>query len=89
MLTQYSITIYVSPWLCDVFSGYKGQNLDMKSKENDQGFQPMICVFDILLLNGEVLSNKTLKERKKLLSQVFTPVKGRIILSEFREARTK
>ncbi|KAK2168896.1 hypothetical protein LSH36_13g04032 [Paralvinella palmiformis] len=69
--------------------GYKGQNMDMKSIHND-GFQPMICVFDVLLLNDKVLSNKPLHERKAFLqNDVFTPIEGRIVLSEFKEARTK
>jgi len=63
--------------------------MDMKSIHND-GFQPMICVFDVLLLNDKVLSNKPLHERKAFLqNEVFTPIEGRIVLSEFKEARTK
>ena len=63
--------------------------MDMKSAHTD-GFQPMICVFDILLLNGTVLSNRPLHERKACLHKdVLTPVGGRIVLSEYHEARTK
>ena len=52
-------------------------------------YQPMLCVFDILMLNGEILSNKTLKQRKEILSTVLEPVDGTIILSEWKEGKTK
>ena len=68
--------------------GSKGENFDIKSKDLVE-YQPMFCVFDILLLNDNVLSNKSLKERKKILPNVFIPVKGRIMLSEVKEGRTK
>ena len=50
----------------------------------------MLCVFDILALNGCVLSNKPLRERKRVLDEdVFTPVEGRIVLSTYKEGSTK
>ena len=49
----------------------------------------MLCVFDILMLNDQVLSNKTLKERKEILADVFTPIEGRIEFSEYKLAGTK
>ena len=56
---------------------------------NLEDYQPMMCVFDILLLNGKVLSGKTLRERKQELADIFTPVEGRIQLSAYKEGRTK
>ena len=49
----------------------------------------MLCVFDVLMLNGEILSNKPLKERKEILSTVLEPVEGTIILSDWKEGKTK
>jgi len=53
------------------------------------GYQPMLCVFDILLLNGEVLANQPLRQRRRKLAELFQPVEGRLILSNFTEKSTK
>jgi len=53
------------------------------------GYQPMMCVFDLLLLNGEVLANQPLRQRRRKLAEVFRPVEGRLILSNFAEKSTK
>ena len=72
----------------NTFSGSKGENFDIKSKDTKE-YQPMYCVFDILLLNDTVMSNKPLKERKEALKDAFTPLKGRIMLSTVQEGYTK
>ena len=69
-------------------SGSKGENFDIKATVI-KDYQPMLCVFDILMLNGKVLSNKTLQERKEVLNDVFNPVEGRIKLSEYRLGHSK
>ncbi len=66
----------------------KGENVDIKSVHLT-AYQPMLCVFDILMLNDEVLSNKPLKQRKEVLKTVFEPVDGTMILSDWKEGRTK
>jgi len=53
------------------------------------GYQPMMCIFDLLLLNGEVLANKPLRQRRRKLAETFKPVEGRLILSNFTEKSTK
>lgn len=68
--------------------GSKGEGFDIKSSKLE-GYQPMLCVFDILLLNDEVLTNKSLRDRRKILADVFNPVEGRICLSEYKEGQTK
>ncbi|ELU10753.1 hypothetical protein CAPTEDRAFT_17890 [Capitella teleta] len=69
--------------------GSKGEGFDIKSKDIAD-YQPMLCVFDILAMNGKVLSNKSLRERKRILdNDVFNPLEGRLVLSEYKEARTK
>ena len=74
----------------DLFSGSKGENFDIKSRDVAAlGYQPMMCVFDLLLLNGEVLANQPLRQRRRKLADVFNPVEGRLILSDFAEKSTK
>ena len=40
------------------------------------GAQHCFVVFDLLLLNGQVLTNRPLQERRALLEQAFTPQRG-------------
>ena len=82
-------SLEASQWTSYLFdAGSKGQNFDIKSLNPDE-YHPMLCVFDILLLNDEVLSNKPLKERKQILTDIFNPIEGRIMLSETSTGRTK
>lgn len=68
--------------------GTKGEQFDIKSRDvlDKTGYQPCVQVFDILLLNDRVLTNTALKDRLLLLDDVFTPIKGRIIRSEYKAA---
>jgi hypothetical protein len=68
--------------------GSKGERFDIKSP-NQGRYQPMFCVFDILLLNDVVLSNKPLRERRKAVEGAFNPVEGRITLSDIRQGKTR
>lgn len=65
----------------------KAMNTDVK-KERQDGFQPCLHVFDILLCNDKVLTNLPLKERLTYIEKVFTSCEGRMIVSQHREART-
>ena len=49
----------------------------------------MLYVFDILCINGEVLANRPLRERRSKLADVFTAVKGRLVMSDISEKSTK
>ena len=71
-----------------MFTASKAENVDIKSA-NLTAYQPMLCVFDILMLNGEILSNKPLRERKDTLATIFEPIEGTIMLSEWKEGKTK
>jgi len=75
----------------DLYSGSKGENFDIKSRDvtTSVGYQPMLCVFDLLLLNGEVLANQPLRQRRRRLAEVFNAVEGRLILTDFTEKSTK
>ena len=52
-------------------------------------YQPMLCVFDVLMLNGKVLSNRPLRERKERIHDVFNAAPGRLIVSEVKTGKTK
>lgn len=72
------------------FVDSKGGKFDVKSVNlEDKNLQPCLSVFDILLLNDRVLTNLTLKERKRILQETIAPVEGRVIVAEVKEARTK
>jgi len=74
----------------DLFLASKGENFDIKSRDGTRtGYQPMMCVFDLLLLNGEVLTNQPLRQRRRKLADVFRPVEGRLISSYFSEKSTR
>ena len=49
----------------------------------------MLCVFDVLLLNDRVLTNQALRDRKRVIADVFNPVAGRLIVSEISTGKTK
>lgn len=63
-------------------------NFDIKSANNTR-YSPCYVIFDILYLNGEVLTNKPLRERMKLLPQVVDQKDGLIMLSTVNTASTK
>ncbi|KAK5083743.1 ATP-dependent DNA ligase Cdc17 [Lithohypha guttulata] len=48
-----------------------------------------VCVFafDFLFYNGEALVNKTLRERRELLHEAFTPVKGEFQFAQYGDTR--
>lgn len=66
----------------------KAMNTDIK-RQQQEGLQPCLHVFDIVLLNDKVLTNQPLTERLKIIQTVFEPEEGRILLSQHKEARTK
>ncbi|XP_075216917.1 DNA ligase 4-like isoform X3 [Lycorma delicatula] len=70
------------------FFASKGQNIDVKSLRIGSDHQPCFCAFDILYLNGSVLTNKMLKERQSILSTVFTPLEGVFVITKSTEVNT-
>lgn len=65
----------------------KAMNTDIK-RQQQEGLQPCLHVFDIVLLNDKVLTNQPLKERLKILKTVFEEEEGRCLLSQHKEARS-
>lgn len=70
--------------------GSKAQDFDIKSAGVEQrtGYAPCLIAFDLLLLNDAVLSNRPLRERKRLLADCVKEEPGRLQLSVWREAST-
>ncbi|KAI5618496.1 DNA ligase 4 isoform X1 [Silurus asotus] len=67
----------------------KGSKFDVKRLLDDSDLQTCFCVFDILLVNDQKFGNEPLKKRYDTLKTVFTPVKGRIQLVQYTEAKTR
>lgn len=51
-------------------------NTDVKNLKDTSLYRPCFCVFDILLCNGQVLTNKPLNYRLEKLKEVVTPLEG-------------
>ncbi|XP_050306380.1 DNA ligase 4 [Anthonomus grandis grandis] len=63
--------------------GSKGMDLDVKKLKDNGKYQPCFCVYDIILLNDKILTNKPLKDRLSLLERAFKEqIPGTIILSK-------
>lgn len=63
-------------------------NTDIKH-QREEGYQPCYYAFDLIMLNGRVLTNQPLKERLELLKTLFKEEEGRLFLSKHTEANTK
>lgn len=71
--------------------GSKGMTLDVKKLHATNGFyQPCFCVYDILLINDQILTNTVLEERLKLLQHaVKRTVEGALVLSKYQECNNR
>lgn len=67
----------------------KGSHVDVKSLTESSSLQPCFVAFDILLLNGQVVTNKPLQERVGLLDQAVLEVPGRILISKRQKGSTR
>ncbi|CAF0874039.1 unnamed protein product [Brachionus calyciflorus] len=66
----------------------KGDDIDVKSARQYDGIHTCYCVFDILLYNDEVLTNRPLKERVEYIKKSFSEIEGRIQYSSQIKAKT-
>ncbi|XP_026470938.1 DNA ligase 4-like [Ctenocephalides felis] len=66
--------------------GSKGMNFDVKKLVSDSVHQPCFCVFDITYFNNEVLTDKPLSDRLKILDEIFEESEGVLIQSKKTEA---
>ncbi|KAK5642584.1 hypothetical protein RI129_008751 [Pyrocoelia pectoralis] len=69
--------------------GSKGMDFDVKHLKPHNVYQPCFCVFDIIFLNDQVLSNKPLCDRLLLLNTIINPVQGVIVTSHRMEATSE
>lgn len=69
--------------------GSKGMNFDVKKLNDDSVHQPCFCVFDILLLNGKILTGEPLTKRIELLRDLIEPKEGTLMFSNVMEAHCK
>merc|ERR1719229_612884 len=52
-------------------------------------FQQCLYVYDVVYLNGQVLTNKPLSERIPILESVVNPIEGRVEFTERKIGRTR
>ena len=60
----------------------------VRSSKNYEDIQTCFCVFDILLYNEEVLTNKPLRERISYMKKAFKEFEGRIVYSQIQVANS-
>ncbi|XP_035224665.1 DNA ligase 4-like [Stegodyphus dumicola] len=73
------IVIYSSKLNCIVS---KGENAEIQAMQPDGDYGPCFCVFDILMVNGKVLSNLPLTDRVIYIKDTFTPIENKIRYTE-------
>ncbi|XP_066248111.1 DNA ligase 4 isoform X2 [Euwallacea similis] len=70
--------------------GSKGMELDVKKLKENGKYQSCFCVYDMVLFNDKVLTNRPLRERVNLLRLVFKKtIPGTILLSEITETSSR
>ncbi|GAB6026089.1 DNA ligase (ATP) [Chamberlinius hualienensis] len=69
--------------------GTKAENFDVKALKDGDFYHPCYYVFDILLINGKILSNLPLKMRLEYLDKTFKVKKGRLLLTNRTEGKSK
>ncbi|KAF6376352.1 DNA ligase 4 [Rhinolophus ferrumequinum] len=67
----------------------KGNKFDIKRMVEDSDLQTCYCVFDVLMVNNKKLGRETLRTRYEILSNIFTPIQGRIEIVQKTQAHTK
>ncbi|XP_059617100.1 DNA ligase 4 [Phlebotomus argentipes] len=66
----------------------KGDNYDVKNiLRDDSKLKPVLCVYDVLFLNGESLTEKPYAERRRLLATLLKEKTGALILGEYKKVR--
>ena len=68
----------------------KGDSFDVKSiQASDSQLQPCFIIFDILMYNDEILTNRTLNERLEYLhKKICEPIEGRLIFSAIKTGQS-
>lgn len=68
------------------FGTLKTAALAQKANEFDEGMRPLFRIFDCLYLNGQVLTNYTLRDRRNALQQAVKDVHRRMEIHIYKEA---
>ena len=66
-----------------------GANFDVKTLKEIGVIRPCFCVFDILLYNDQILTNKPLIERLKYLNGMFKTHEGVLMNTERKEVTNR
>lgn len=64
---------------------FLGDNFDIKKVTPNSVLKPCLIVFDMVFLNGAVLTSKPLQERLNLLKSSVTPIDNVLMLSRWKE----
>ncbi|GLG98951.1 DNA ligase 4 [Gryllus bimaculatus] len=67
----------------------KGENIEVKALKESSGLKPCFCVFDVLMYNDQVVTNKPLEDRYALLKEIFIPEEGVVMLTERTKVTSK
>ncbi|RXG69916.1 DNA ligase 4 [Armadillidium vulgare] len=67
----------------------KGEQIDVKNLKESGDWQVCFCAFDILYLNGKVLTNLPLTQRLEELQKVISPQEGRVLITSHSEVTSK
>ncbi|KAB7499844.1 DNA ligase 4 [Armadillidium nasatum] len=67
----------------------KGEQIDVKNLKESGDWQVCFCAFDILYLNGKVLTNLPLTQRLEELQKVISSQEGRVLITSHKEVTSK
>ncbi|XP_071535419.1 DNA ligase 4 [Panulirus ornatus] len=67
----------------------KGEHMDVKNLKEGGDWHVCFCVFDIIYLNGKVLTNLPLSQRLEKLETVLKPQEGRVMFSPKAQVKSK
>ena len=70
------------------FGTLKTAAIEQQKNEFSKGIRPFYKVFDLLYLNGQAITNYTLRDRRRALQQAVNDVHRRLEIHTYKEARS-
>ena len=70
------------------FGTLKTAAIEQQKNEYSKGIRPFYKVFDLLYLNGQAITNYTLRDRRRALQQAVKDVLRRLEIHTYKEARS-
>ena len=68
----------------------KGEQMNIRSLQpDDPMFQQCLYLYDVVYLNGQVLTNKPLSERIPILQSIVSPIEGRVEFAERKKGKSR